>query len=67
MTNVQGQQHTAQVAFRRISMLKTAFGPAIASALDDDSVTEIIANPDGALWIERAGIGTAGNSSVVVR
>ena len=57
MTSAQGQQHAARVAFRRISMLKTAFGPAIASALDDDNVTEIIANPDGALWIERAGSG----------
>ena len=57
MTSAQGQQHAARVAFRRISMLKTAFGPVIASALDDDNVTEIIANPDGALWIERAGIG----------
>lgn len=42
---------------RRASMLKTAFGPVIGAALGDPSVLEIIANPDGALWVERAGEG----------
>ncbi len=42
---------------RRASMLKTAFGPIIGAALDDPSVIEIMANPDGALWIERHGTG----------
>jgi type IV secretion system protein VirB11 len=44
-------------ATRRASMLKTAFGPIIGAALEDDSVIEIMANPDGVLWIERHGIG----------
>lgn len=38
---------------RRASMLKTAFGPVIGAALEDPSVIEIMANPDGMLWIER--------------
>ncbi len=42
---------------RRAAMLKTAFGPVIGAALDDPSVIEIMANPDGALWIERHGTG----------
>ncbi len=42
---------------RRAQMLKTAFGPVIGAALADPSVLEILANPDGALWIERAGEG----------
>ena len=47
----------AVTAARRASMLKTAFGPVIGAALDDPSVIEIMANPDGALWIERHGQG----------
>jgi len=49
----------ASTAARRASMLKTAFGPVIGAALEDASVIEIMANPDGALWIERFGTGRA--------
>jgi type IV secretion system protein VirB11 len=45
----------SETALRRASMLKTAFGPVIGEALDDQSVIEIMVNPDGALWIERHG------------
>ncbi len=34
-------------------MLRTAMGPAIASALSDDDVVEVMANPDGRLWVDR--------------
>ena len=37
---------------RRRQMLRTAFGPAIAAALADPAVVEVMANPDGKLWIE---------------
>jgi type IV secretion system protein VirB11 len=37
---------------RRRQMLRTAFGPAIAAALADPTVIEVMANPDGKLWIE---------------
>jgi type IV secretion system protein VirB11 len=42
---------------RRRQMLRTAFGPTIAAALADPSVIEVMVNPDGKLWIERATVG----------
>jgi P-type conjugative transfer ATPase TrbB len=39
---------------RRRQMLRTAFGPSIAAALADPTVLEVMVNPDGRLWIERA-------------
>jgi type IV secretion system protein VirB11 len=42
---------------RRRQMLRTAFGSTIAAALADPSVIEVMVNPDGKLWIERAAIG----------
>ena len=42
---------------RRRQMLRTAFGPTIAAALADPTVIEVIVNPDGKLWIERATLG----------
>ena len=38
-------------------MLRTAFGTVICKALSDPSVVEIMQNPDGLLWVERAGEG----------
>ncbi len=46
-----------ETAIRRAAMLRTAFGPVIGAALEDERVIEIMANPDGALWIERQGRG----------
>lgn len=42
---------------RRRTMLRTAFGPAIAAALGDEVVAEIMVNPDGALRLDRLGEG----------
>ena len=42
---------------RRRQMLRTAFGPIIAAALADPTVIEVMVNPDGKLWIERAASG----------
>lgn len=42
---------------RRRQMLRTAFGPTIAAALADPTVIEVMVNPDGRLWIERASVG----------
>jgi P-type conjugative transfer ATPase TrbB len=39
---------------RRRQMLRTAFGPIIAAALADPGVIEVLVNPDGKLWVERA-------------
>jgi len=42
---------------RRRQMLRTAFGPSIAAALADPTVLEVMVNPDGRLWIDRAVVG----------
>lgn len=42
---------------RRRQMLRTAFGQTIAAALADPTVIEVMVNPDGKLWIERAALG----------
>lgn len=44
---------------RRTQMLRTALGPAIAHALQDPEVVEILVNPDGSLWLDRLGSGRA--------
>ena len=47
------QTNFAAVGERRTRMLRTAMGPAIAAALEDPSVVEILLNPDGMLWVDR--------------
>ena len=42
---------------RKRAMLKTAMGPAIAAALADPLVIEVMVNPDGALRLDRLGAG----------
>ena len=42
---------------RRRQMLRTAFGPAIAAALTDPAVIEVMVNPDGRLWLDKTGTG----------
>lgn len=49
--------HSAETLLRTETMLKTAMGETVASALADPSVVEIMLNPDGQLWIERQGKG----------
>lgn len=44
---------------RRVRMLRSALGPAIASALEDPDVVEVMLNPDGRLWIDRLSSGRA--------
>lgn len=47
----------AEAHGRRRQMLRTAFGPSIAAALADSTVLEVMVNPDGRLWIDRAAQG----------
>ena len=47
----------AEVISRGARMLRTALGPAIASWLEDQSVVEVMLNPDGRLWIDRLSTG----------
>ena len=42
---------------RRRQMLRTAFGPAIAAALTDPTVIEVMVNPDGRLWLDKVATG----------
>ena len=42
---------------RRRAMLRTAMGPAIAAALADPAVIEVMVNPDGSLRLDRLGEG----------
>ncbi len=42
---------------RQRTMLRTAMGPAIAMALADPAVIEVMVNPDGKLWLDRHGEG----------
>ena len=47
----------AEAAHRKRAMLRTAMGPAIAAALADPLVIEIMVNPDGSLRLDRLGSG----------
>jgi len=47
----------AESAHRKRAMLRTAMGPAIAAALADPLVLEVMVNPDGALRLDRLGEG----------
>ncbi|MEM7569760.1 MAG: P-type conjugative transfer ATPase TrbB [Pseudomonadota bacterium] len=51
---------------RTQAMLTTAMGPQIVAALDDPSVVEVLANPDGCLWIERHGAGRVQTDSLIL-
>ena len=42
---------------RRSAMLRTAFCSVVREALEAPDTIEIMANPDGSVWIEKAGIG----------
>jgi type IV secretion system protein TrbB len=46
-----------ETAARCTAMLGTAFTGAVRDALADPATLEIMANPDGSVWIERAGAG----------
>jgi len=50
---------------RTLSMLRTAMGPVITDALADPKVIEIMVNPDGKLWLERAGHGRLDTKVVI--
>ena len=58
------QSHNAEAISRGARMLRTALGPQIAEWLDDESVVEVMLNPDGRLWLDRlkSGLEDAGAS-----
>ncbi len=55
----------SETANRRHSMLRSACRGAVRDALDADDVIEILANTDGGIWIERAGIGLVRDSETL--
>src|SRR5690554_2503443 len=46
------QQHT-----RLMTMLQTSCGPELWALMQDPEITEIMANPDGRVWVEKFGVG----------
>ncbi len=50
-------QRNQESLLRTQSMLKTAMGETIQTALADPAVVEIMVNPDGWLWLDRHGTG----------
>jgi type IV secretion system protein TrbB len=55
----------AETAGRKRAMLRTAMGPAIAAALADPLVIEVMVNPDGALRLDRLGTGRCHTGEVL--
>ncbi|MCK1449456.1 Flp pilus assembly complex ATPase component TadA, partial [Bradyrhizobium sp. 35] len=47
----------SEAELRGARMLRTALGPAIAGFLEDQTVVEVMLNPDGRLWIDRLSSG----------
>ena len=50
---------------RRRGMLRTSMGPAIALALEEADVVEVMVNPDGKLWLDRHSSGRADTGVVL--
>ncbi|ACT58368.1 P-type conjugative transfer ATPase TrbB [Hirschia baltica] len=49
--------HLSETSKRRTAMLRTAFCPVVREALDAPDTIEVMANPDGSIWIEKARLG----------
>ena len=49
--------HHSETDARRTAMLRSAFCPVVREALEAPDTIEIMANPDGSVWIEKAGVG----------
>lgn len=50
---------------RRTTMLRTAFCPVIRQALTASDTIEVMANPDGSIWVETAGVGIVVSDQVL--
>ena len=46
--------YQSEAISRGARMLRTALGPAIARFLEDETIVEVMLNPDGRLWIDPA-------------
>ncbi len=54
-----------EARLRRRQMLLTAFGPEIEAALEDPTVIEVMVNPDGRLWLDKAGGGRLDTGTLI--
>ena len=48
---------SSETETRRMAMLRTAFDGPVGAALAAPDTIEILANPDGSVWVEKAGFG----------
>lgn len=55
----------SETSSRGARMLRTALGPGIASWLEDESVVEVMLNPDGRLWVDRLAEGLSDTGAVL--
>lgn len=53
---------TNETGLRLSAMLRTAFSGGVRDALEDPATIEIMANPDGSVWIEQAATGITRSS-----
>lgn len=53
---------TNETGLRLSAMLRTAFSGGVREALEDPATIEIMANPDGSVWIEQAATGITRSS-----
>jgi type IV secretion system protein VirB11 len=54
---MKGNAQISASALRKRSMIASAMGPAVAAALDDPKIIEVMVNPDGALRVDILGEG----------
>ncbi len=52
---------------RLVDMIESAMGPVIKTFMDDETVIEIMVNPDGKVWIDRLGQGRSYTGHVINR
>jgi len=60
-----GGNHNQATMDRGARMLRTAFGPAISTLLQDPAVAEVMLNPDGRIWVDRLSEGLANTGEVL--
>jgi P-type conjugative transfer ATPase TrbB len=57
MNTNESKTATTSVRLRQAESLYHALGPLVSDALARPDVVEVMANPDGSLWVDRAGVG----------
>ena len=67
MISPQHHEQSYEAHCRLIDMIGSAFGPVIGRFMDDESVIEIMVNPDGKVWIDRLGQGRSYTGHVINR